>query len=136
MTEKYGSQKRRNQGDSARLVVMRRVLGAVPQDLWSTEAMVRLASSDCGERLRVTKPSIEQIALLLCACILPVRAHRMCESAFSLAFASRLQLIYQALARVEASKEMLSVFRPEDRSVLHTSSRDALHSTKVQPIIL
>jgi hypothetical protein len=50
----------------------------------------------------------------------------MAESTLPLALCAALELLEQRLARIEVGEQVLSVMAPEDSSMLHARTRDAM----------
>lgn len=98
--------------------------------------MVGFTPGHFCQRLGASQCFIEEIALLLRARILPVRAMRMSKSASPLPFAARLELLDQALLGVEPGKKAFGILRPEDSSVLHAGSREAPDSAEVHALLV
>lgn len=94
---------------------------------WLWTYVVGLAARGCREVCRVTESCVEGLNLLLCACILPVGTERVTESALPLALRTTFELLKQRLSRIEIRKQVLSIMAPENSSMLHTSTRNALH---------
>ena len=75
--------------------------------LVSTEAgkgqeayVVSTASGSQGQIPGLLQCCIESIALLLCTCVLPVRAERVTESTLPLTLGTAFQLLEQCLAAI------------------------------------
>ena len=85
-----------------------------------------LAACGLGELVRVTELCIERLDFLLCACVLPIGAEVVAESTLPLALCTALELLEQRLARIEVREQVLRILAPEDGSVLHARTRDAL----------
>jgi len=94
--------------------------------------MMRLASRGICKRLLVTQFLVECLALLLCACVLPIRTVWMAKRTLSV---FGRQLVYQRLARIQSSQQRFCVVTPKDSPVLHACSRDTLDRGEVDSII-
>jgi hypothetical protein len=94
--------------------------------------VVSLAASDLCKSLGVLQLDIELVALLLRARILPVRAVRVCKCTLLLI----RQLLEKSLVCIKAREKALGFLRPEDGSMLHTSTGKTLDLAEVHALVL
>lgn len=99
------------------------------QDSLIITYMMSLASGGLSKLLCRAKFSVEHIALLLGASVLPIGTEPMSKGLLC-------ELINQSLFRFQAAKQLLARLSPVNTSMLLTSSGDTLYSLKRGPLFL
>jgi hypothetical protein len=87
---------------------------------------MRLTPRRLSEIIRIPQRLIKSLNLLLRTRVLPIRTERVAKRALPLALRTAFELFQQRLPRIQTSKEVLSILAPEDSSMLHARTTDAL----------